>query len=38
VQDVGGKIRGQHIDVYFNSHAAAEQFGRQKIEIYIVKG
>jgi 3D (Asp-Asp-Asp) domain-containing protein len=35
VQDIGGKIKGRHIDIYLNTHAEAEAFGRQHLEIYI---
>lgn len=36
VQDRGGAIQGQKIDVYFESHDAARQFGRQNVRFYIV--
>lgn len=36
VQDRGGAIQGQKIDVYFESHADARQFGRQNVRFYIV--
>jgi 3D (Asp-Asp-Asp) domain-containing protein len=37
VQDVGGAVKGRHIDVYLNTHAQAEQFGKQRLEIYVSK-
>lgn len=37
VQDRGGVINGQKIDIYFESHEDALQFGRQDIRIRIVK-
>ena len=36
VQDVGGSIRGKRIDVYFNSHAKAVQFGKRKLNVWRV--
>ena len=36
VQDRGGAIQGQQIDVYFESHDDALQFGRQNVRVYIV--
>lgn len=37
VQDRGGAINGQKIDIYFESHEDALQFGRQDVKIRIVK-
>lgn len=37
VQDRGGAITGQKIDVYFESHDDALHFGRQNVKIRIVK-
>lgn len=37
-EDVGGGVKGNHIDVYFNSHKKALQFGRKKgVKVYKVK-
>lgn len=36
VQDRGGAIKGLKIDVYFEDHDDALQFGRQKVRFYIV--
>lgn len=36
VQDRGGAIQGQKIDIYFESHDDALQFGRQNVRFYIV--
>lgn len=36
VQDRGGAIQGQKIDVYFESHDDALQFGRQNVRFCIV--
>ena len=38
VQDRGGAIKGNKIDVFFDSHQAALEFGVQYKEIYMVKG
>lgn len=35
VQDIGGAIKGNRIDLYFDSHQDALDFGRQWKEIYI---
>lgn len=37
VQDTGGAIKGNRIDVYFDHHQAALEFGVQYKEIYMVK-
>lgn len=34
-QDTGGAITGNRIDVYFNSHEDALEFGRQTADIYL---
>jgi 3D (Asp-Asp-Asp) domain-containing protein len=34
VQDRGGDIKGKHIDIYFDSHEAAREFGVQYMEIF----
>ena len=38
VQDVGGGVKGNHIDVYFESHEEALQFGVQYKEIFLKEG
>ena len=37
VQDVGGAIKGNKLDLYFDSHEDALKFGRQYLEIYTVE-
>lgn len=37
VQDRGGAIKGNRIDVYFDTHKKALEFGRQTKEIIILK-
>lgn len=36
VEDVGGAIKGNKIDIYFNTHQEAINFGRQSAEVYRV--
>ena len=36
-EDTGGAIKGNRIDIYFESHTEALYFGRQKAEVFIVK-
>ena len=37
VEDIGGAIKGKHIDLYFPSHKKALQWGRQQKEIKVWK-
>ena len=37
VEDRGGAITGNKIDVYFNSHSEALQFGRRNLQIRVVE-
>lgn len=34
--DVGGAIKGKHIDLWFPSHSEALEFGRQKLVVELV--
>lgn len=36
VEDVGGAIKGNKIDIYFNTHQEAINFGRQSAQVYRV--
>lgn len=36
-EDCGGAIKGNRIDIYFDTHQEALNFGKQKIDIYVVK-
>lgn len=38
VQDRGGAIKGNSVDVYFEDHDEALVFGRQTVRLYIVEG
>lgn len=33
-EDCGSAVKGKHIDIYFDSHAEALQFGKQKAEVF----
>jgi 3D (Asp-Asp-Asp) domain-containing protein len=37
VQDRGGAIKGNRIDLYFENHQEANNFGRQKRKVTILK-
>lgn len=37
VQDTGGAIKGNRIDIFFNNHQEALQFGRRSASVYIVQ-
>lgn len=38
VEDRGGAITGNHIDVFFNSHQEALNFGKQYADVYLYDG
>ena len=38
VQDRGGAIKGNAVDIYFEDHNEALIFGRQTVRLYIVEG
>jgi 3D (Asp-Asp-Asp) domain-containing protein len=35
VQDTGGAIQGNRIDIFMNDHQAALDWGRQTIEVFV---
>ncbi|MWV44891.1 hypothetical protein GRF59_14815 [Paenibacillus sp. HJL G12] len=37
VTDTGGAIKGARLDLYFDSHKRAIQFGKQKLKVKIIK-
>ncbi len=37
VEDIGGAIKGKHIDLYFTSHEKALQWGRERREVKVWK-
>ena len=36
-EDVGGGVKGKHIDVYFKSHKKVKQFGRRYAHVYKIR-
>ena len=36
-EDTGGAIKGNHIDIAFDTHKAALTFGRKNLEVYIME-
>ena len=36
VEDVGGAIRGRHVDVWFPSHEAARRWGRRMLDVKVL--
>ena len=37
VRDIGGAIKGAHIDIWFPSHNAAIAWGTRKIKVKVAK-
>ena len=37
VEDVGGAIKGKKIDIYMESLSDAQEFGRQKLKVWVVE-
>lgn len=36
-QDVGGGVKGNHIDIFFNTHGETKQHGVRNAEVYIIQ-
>lgn len=36
-EDTGGAIKGKRIDLFFNSNAEANRFGRRNVKVYVLK-
>lgn len=36
-QDIGGAVKGKHIDIYYDSHGEALRHGSRKAEVYLIK-
>ena len=36
-EDVGGGVKGKHIDMYFSSHNQVRKFGKKYRKVYLVK-
>ncbi len=37
-EDRGGAVKGNHIDIFFNTHAETRQHGMQNAEVFLVQG
>src|SRR3984957_8219889 len=37
VEDTGGKVDGQNLDIYMPSRAEAKKFGRQRVKVVVLK-
>lgn len=35
VEDVGGGVKGKHVDIYFNTHAETTKFGKRFANVYL---
>ena len=35
-EDVGGGVKGRHVDIFFDTHAQTRQFGSQMAEVYLI--
>lgn len=38
VEDRGGAIKGNRIDIFFTSHKEALEFGKRKVRVYVIGG
>lgn len=36
-QDVGGGVKGKHIDIFFNTHAETYQYGVKNVEVFMIQ-
>lgn len=36
-EDVGSKVKGKHIDMYFSSHKSVTRFGKKYMKVYKIK-
>lgn len=36
-EDVGSKVKGKHIDMYFSSHSKVKRFGKKYRKVYVIK-
>ena len=36
-EDTGGAIKGKKVDIFFDTHVEAIQYGRRKVDVYIIK-
>lgn len=35
-EDIGGAIKNNRIDIFFNSHSDAREFGRQYLDVFVI--
>ncbi|GHU63947.1 hypothetical protein FACS189418_8180 [Clostridia bacterium] len=35
-EDRGGGVKGNHVDIFFNTHAEALRYGRKKVQVYLI--
>ena len=36
-EDTGGVIKGNKVDIYFNTHEEALQYGRRQVEVFVLR-
>ena len=36
-EDKGGGVKGNHIDIFFDSHSQSRQYGVRKVEVFLIK-
>lgn len=36
-EDIGGAVKGSHIDIYFNTHGETREFGSRTAEVYLLQ-
>lgn len=36
-EDKGGGVKGNHIDIYFNTHGETRQYGTRRVEVFLVQ-
>lgn len=36
-EDTGGAIKGNKVDIYFNTHEEALQYGRRQVEVFVLR-
>lgn len=35
-EDIGGAIKNNHIDIFFDSHSDAREFGKQYLDVFVI--
>ncbi|MEG1781554.1 MAG: 3D domain-containing protein, partial [Clostridium sp.] len=36
-EDIGGAVKGKHIDIFFDTHDQTRQFGSRTAEVYLLQ-